>query len=748
MTPLPPDRWPEIERLFAATAGATPDEAEARLAGADPAVAAEVRALLDADRAADDAPPLSTLLEEIGFAPEAPADDLAPGTRVGAWIVEDEIGAGGMGVVYRASRADGLPQRPVALKVVRRGMDSAAVVRRFAQERAVLAGLDHPGIARVVDGGTAPDGRPFFAMDLVDGEPITRWADRRQLGVDERLRLFLQVCDAVAHAHRRLVVHRDLKPSNVFVADTDAGPRVSLLDFGVARLLDDTGSGVDGGALTRTGDARPLTPAYAAPEQLAGGAVTTATDVYALGVLLSELLAGFRPRASADRWAALSRSVRDTGATGATGADVAAARGTTPERLRLRLRGDLDAIASKALRPEPEARYATVDALADDLRRHLDGLPVAARDGSARYVAGRFVRRHRWTVAAAAVAALVLIAVTTLVTVQNRRITRERDRAERIASVLESLFLDVDPGGPRGAATDLRGVLDAGAARVEALDDAPEAQAHLLDVVARVYRALADYDRALPLHRAAVATATRAHGADAPETLLARHHLAYLLAQMGRTDEAERTYRAVLAVRRRSGDPDGLVESLSDLSDLRLGLGDTQGAAALAREGLAVLRRHPDAGPPDLEGPLSRAGFLATLARADEAAGRLDAAERGLRESAAIYARERSADHTYTAAAEASLAAFLARRGQAAEADRLLRHAVDVQTAAWGPDHPWTTATLSARAEARARAGDARTARALLADVRARVAADSARSADLDRRTRLVDSLLAGRGVR
>ena len=785
MTPLPPDRWPEIERLFALAVGRPVAEADTLLGSAEPAVAAEVRAMLDADRAADrdeagllDAPPsrlLATLfsradLRAYGTGDGEPAGDLTPGTRVGPWAIEDEIGWGGMGVVYRARRADGLHREAVALKVVKRGMDSAAVVRRFAQERALLAGLDHPGIARLIDGGTAPDGRPYFALELVDGEPITSAADRRRLSVEDRVRLFLQVCEAVAHAHRRLVVHRDLKPSNVLVTSGDtvgdaAGGRVKLLDFGVARLLDGASDGSAGGeGWTVTGDGfRPMTPEYAAPEQLDGGPVTTATDVYALGVLLYELLAGHRPHQAAGRPpAALAEAIRGapperpSAAAGQTRArrsagaetrtvapaDIAAARATTPGRLRERLRGDLDAVVLRALRPEPEARFATVDALADDLRRHLAGRPVAARAGTARYVAGRFVRRNRWSVGVGALFVLFLAGALAVVAAQNRRAARERDRAEEIAALLESLFLDIDPGNPNGAPSTLRDVLDLGAARVEALDDSPDVQAHLLDVLARVYRAHADYDRALPLHLAAVRAAEEAHGPDAPQTLLARHHLAYLLEQMGRGGEAERIYRDVLAARRLSGDPDGLVESYSDLAALVLDAGRSAEAARLARAGLAVLDRHPDAGPPDLEGPLSRASFLYVLARTDEAHGRLGAAERGLRETVAIYTRARGPEHTYTAAAETSLGGLVARRGRHAAADSLLRHAVAVQTHTWGPAHPWTTGALTARAEARARAGDRDAARRLLAEARVRIGADSARLAALDRRERRIAELI------
>ena len=317
-----------------------------------------------------------------------------------------------MGAVYRAHRVDGAYERQVALKMLRPGVPGAAVLRRFLAERDVLARLEHVGIGRLYDAGVDAEGRPFLAMELVRGRPITAWAESAP--VEDRLAVFVQVCDAVAFAHRNLVVHRDLKPSNLLVTEEGGRPRAVVLDFGIAKLLD-----APDADLTRA-DGGPLTPAYAAPEQFRGGAVTTATDVYALGVVLYEVLAERRPdaatRAAPDRLdgAMATRPARPS------------AVAAEPERAR-RLRGDLDTIVLKAMAPEPDRRYPTASALADDLRRHLAGEPVAARPPTARYRLGRFVHRHRTGVGVAAAALLLLAAVVGAYTL---RLRAERDRAE------------------------------------------------------------------------------------------------------------------------------------------------------------------------------------------------------------------------------------------------------------------------------------------------------------------------------
>jgi serine/threonine-protein kinase len=387
----------------------------------DPELEARLLRLLDAhDR--DVGPldePLATLLASLPAAdgtararrsgvpgedpPDAASDGLAPGTRVGSYEVVREIARGGMGTVYLAERADGAFEQQVALKVIHRAPGDLGSRERFLAERHILARLRHPNIARILDGGVTDGGRPYFAMEYVVGTPITTYCDDSSLDVDARLDLILQVCEAVAHAHGQHVVHRDLKPSNILVAEDDRGiPRAVLLDFGIAKLLDPLPGAQ---ALTRPG-LPLLTPEYAVPEQLRGDPITPATDVYALGLVLYELLAGRRAYELTDgSTLELTRVVCDE-----EPAPPSATSVTAPKRLRRRLRGDLDAICLTALEKEPTRRYASAEALADDIRRHRDGLPIHARRPTAGYRALRFAARHR------AGAAIALVAVATSAT--------------------------------------------------------------------------------------------------------------------------------------------------------------------------------------------------------------------------------------------------------------------------------------------------------------------------------------------
>ncbi|HJS90902.1 MAG TPA: serine/threonine-protein kinase, partial [Steroidobacteraceae bacterium] len=355
---------------------------------------------------------------------EAPRMSAGP-LRLGAWRLIRRIGSGGMGEVFEARRADGGFEQRAAVKLLQVG--AVGLHERFHAERRILARLEHPGIARLLDGGVAEDGRPWMAMEFVEGTAITAHCREVQASLGERLRLFQQICEAVAYAHRNLIVHRDLKPANILV---DGERRVRLLDFGIAKLLDDEAAAI------RTA-AAPLTPAYAAPEQLRGGAVTTATDVYALGLLLFELLAGCRP------WAQDHSPVADTlrailEKPAPAASTVAAANPDAPLPARV-LRGDLDAILAKALREEPAQRYATVDALKLDIERVQRGEAVAAREGARLYRLAHFVRRNRWALTAAA-AVFVSLAIGLGATAwQAHRASIQRDIARRDLAREEAL---------------------------------------------------------------------------------------------------------------------------------------------------------------------------------------------------------------------------------------------------------------------------------------------------------------------
>ncbi|MEM1206200.1 MAG: serine/threonine-protein kinase [Acidobacteriota bacterium] len=441
---------------------------EAQSAAVEPAVLAEARALLDADRRA------GRFLEVSAAAPwlEGWDDDepeIAPGTHIGPYRLERSLGRGGMGQVLLGIRdGDGFQQR-VAIKVAG-GVPSEEALARFRRERRILSDLDHPHIARLIDGGTTDAGRPYLVMEVVRGRPIDQACTGRS--VEERLQILRRVLSGVAYAHRRLVLHLDLKPDNILV-DDEGNPK--LLDFGIAKILE------GGDTRTRTVDPRPLTPDYASPEQLRGETLTTASDVYSLGRLLHRVLAG-----------RLDHEPPTSGPTPPS-------RFASDPDLRRRLRGDLDAIIAKALAPHPEDRYGTVEALDADLGRHLEGRPISARPATLPYRFGRFLRRHRpvaGLVAAIFAAALAAIAA---VSYQAQRIDDERRRADRlradaedVASFLVDLFNQLEPGDLDGATLTVPQLLDRGTSALDHADPRPEVRARLLETLGSAYRAWGD----------------------------------------------------------------------------------------------------------------------------------------------------------------------------------------------------------------------------------------------------------------
>jgi serine/threonine-protein kinase len=462
-----------VMRLLAAT-----ENAEGRFE-TPPSVPAEILSELASER---------TTGSEGAADGDQDRDQLSPGDRVGAYRVESLLGRGGMGSVYLARRADGAFDQSVALKVVKRGVDTDEVRARFQQEREILARLQHPAIAALLHGGVTESGLPYFAMEVARGEPIDRWCDAQKLGLADRIRLFIRVCEAVAYAHRSLVVHRDLKPSNILVLP-DGQPK--LLDFGIAKLLEDDGDM----ALTSLVGPR-VTPDYAAPEQIAGEPTTTATDVYSLGVILYELVAGARPyRATGDPGDAVRLR-----AGGVVSPPSRAASGPRAAELR----GDLDAIVMKAMRVEPDRRYTSASALAEDLDRFLKGLPVEARPDSTRYRVGKFVRRHRVPVGLGAAAVVALVAGTVSTTLMARAADRERERreveAERATAARDfvvDLFAGLDPDQLDGRTTFSRDeLIELGIRNLDDLGDQPGLRAGIMNALGRLSLNLGDRETA------------------------------------------------------------------------------------------------------------------------------------------------------------------------------------------------------------------------------------------------------------
>ena len=426
--PVPADRWTQIEAIFLEGADLPVGERAAFLdarCGGDAQLREEVLSLLRFDGVEE--PHVMDAIH-AGVA-SALGENPAAGQLLGPYRIEREIGRGGMSVVYLASRADGEFQKQVAVKLIKRGMDTAAVVERLRRERRILAALEHPSIARLLDGGTTEDGRPWIAMEYVEGLPIDRYAEESGLPIEERCRLMAKVCDAVAYAHRNLVVHRDLKPSNILVT-ADGNPK--LLDFGIAKLLGDEAEEND--ALTR-GPGAALTPEYASPEQIQKGTVTTASDVYSLGVVLYELLCGQRPYGVAGMgWAEIERVICGTEPRKPSTLE------NLPGRLRRQLAGDLDNIVLMALRKDAARRYGLAEQLGDDLRRHLAGMPVRARRDTLGYRAGKFLGRHRAAAAAGVVAAAAL---STATVIAWRQAAAARERFEELRGFARTVLVDV-----------------------------------------------------------------------------------------------------------------------------------------------------------------------------------------------------------------------------------------------------------------------------------------------------------------
>ncbi len=626
-----------------------------------------------------------------GRFPSLLEDGVAPldrwiGRQLGPYRIVRELGHGGMGAVFLGERCDGQFEQRVALKVARLGLAGDEALRRFLAERRILAGLEHPQIARLLDGGVTPEGLPFFAMEYVDGVPIGDYCDERHLSLPQRIELFLGVCAAVDHAHHRLVVHRDLKPSNIFVT---AGGDVKLLDFGIAKLL-----GADDES-TRTLERR-LTPAYAAPEQIRGEPVTTATDVWALGVVLYELLVGRRPFSG--------RGVPEEGALAAVAEEparpstaVATAEPGAPSRRRRRraLRGDLDTILLTALREEPDRRYSSAAALGEDLRRHLAFLPIRARPDGFRYRAGKFAARHRWTLAIAATLLLALVAALGAALHQARAKAREARASQEVTSFLVRLFEGSDPTLARGASLTAQELLDEGVDRLRSdLAAEPEVRARLLHAMVASYVALGLYERALPLAREELQLRRQTFPARSAEVADSMDQLGELFRLEADFAGADPLLRGALAARRASLDPDdpAVIQSLGHLGRLFEDEGEFARAEGPFREALAASERRFGASSPE------SAGRLDDFATNQSDLGRESKAIELLRQALAIRERALGPEALGVAGSLHNLGLQLDGAGIYREAASVLERALAIRRKVLGPAHPLVGATQTALA--------------------------------------------------
>lgn len=708
---MTPDRWQEVKAVLDGVLERHPSERTTFLelvCGRDRALREEVESLLAIEQET------SGFLAAPVFGPfRDQADILKEGERLGAYRVLRKIGHGGMGSVYLAVRADDAYEKRVAIKVL--GLGTAEEIgRRFRAERQILANLDHPNIAKLLDGGADENGRPYLVMEYVEGRPIDEHCADGALPLRERLELFQKVCAAVHFAHQNLVVHRDLKPANILVSP-DGDPK--LLDFGIAKLLD---PGRHDPTFTEIG-LRPMTLEYASPEQVAGETITTASDVYSLGVLLYRLLTGRSPYEEAQGRQALERAVREI--------DPPWPSEVVKEREEARrLAGDLDTIVLRSLSKDSERRYASAEQLAADVRRHLDGLPVLARPDTVRYRTGKFVRRHRLGVSSAAAVLLIILSFGIAMTFlyrkaveERRRSEAERERAEEVSEFLESLFAINDPGLSRGETITAREVLDRGAEQIiQDLETQPEVRAELMDTMGRAYRSLGLYtpardllERSLslrrahldrddpriaeslhalavllrqtgddgaaePLVRAAVEIQVRFYGEEHAETLRGLNNLASLLEARGELGPAEDLYRRVLHLKRQTlGDEhEDVARGLNNLATLLYSKGDLAAAEPLYREALTIRRKiygrrpHPEV-----------AANLNNLAALLGDRGDAERAERLYREALEMRRELYPEPHLDIARNCSNLASLLRDRGDLAAAETLYREALSVADA-------------------------------------------------------------------
>jgi serine/threonine protein kinase/tetratricopeptide (TPR) repeat protein len=684
-----PERWQQIKVVLEGALDRQEAERTAFLDIAcegDDELRREVESLLASE------PELGDFIETPVFRIRPEEDvPLAAGQRIGAYRVVRELGRGGMGSVYLAERADEVFEKQVALKLVRRGMDTEEIVRRFRSERQILAHLDHPNIAKLFDGGTTEDGRPYFIMEYVEGQPIDEYCDERKLPTRERLELFRQVCSAVHFAHQNLIVHRDLKPGNILVT---AGGVPKLLDFGIAKLLDPDQALF---ALTRV-DLRLMTPEYASPEQVRGETITTASDIYSLGVLLYVLLTGHRPypRATQDPQS-LAKAIceteplRPSSAVGRV-AEVRRPDGTVVELkpesvsrvrdgeerlLRRRLAGDLDNIVLMAMRKDPQRRYASVAQLSNDIERHLQGLPVVARKDTLGYRTRKFVGRHKLGVTAAAIVLLLIVGFSITVTVLWQRAVREQQRAQVVSGFLEELFSIPNPSESRGESITAREVLDRGVEKIDrGLETQPELRADVMSTMGRVYRSLGLNSSAKKLLENSLELHQRALRRDDPLVTNDLHNLASVLREMGKNAEAEPLVRKALRLQRQRGDTQNIdyAKGLTNLGSLLEDRGELDQAEVFYRQSLAIKRRLPQVDNDDIATSLNNLGMLYAT-RGDYAA-----AEPNYRESLKLRLKI-AGDLPDPAVAESlgNIASLLQDRGDLAGAETYHRQALEMR---------------------------------------------------------------------
>ncbi|MBB6096019.1 serine/threonine protein kinase [Povalibacter uvarum] len=717
------ERWDRLQHLFETAIALPPGEWPAfveREVPDDPELRTELLELLKYDPGDHTSPLTHALGAALNITSRDRRRQLV-GKVVANYRLKQVIGHGGTGTVYLGERADRQYSAQVAIKIV----DGAAVYdtlgQRVRAERQILASLNHPNIARLLDAGEIDDGRPYLVMEYVHGQPLDRFCDDPKVRLDlrGRLELFIQICAAVQYAHQNLVVHRDLKPANILVT---AGGDPKLLDFGVAKLLD-AGSAGATLALTRLSD-RLLTPEYASPEQILGRTVTTSSDVYGLGVVLYELLTGLRPYVVPAQATQLQleglicvsdplrpssavRRVIDAGDSAAQSSlvDIANCRHLTPERLAHRLEGDLDAIVMRALRKEPNSRYGSVEQFAEDIRRFLNNEPVQARQGNWIYYSQRFARRNSLAVAAASVFILFLATFGIVMSVQRQHIAEERDRAtaeseraERVSDFMLRVFTAADPFENNGEVLTASQLLDRAAGTIQSeLNEQPEVRARLLEAIGRAYRRQSQPERAVTFLQESLRVRRQAGVAETAQTGQLFTELAIALRNAGRFAESDRAFQDALRIAQQSGSENPLVQSrlLVDLGRLEMFRSNVDAAQKHFSDALRITRqalgpRNQDVGEILLE-------MANILSWRDD----LDGAEAAAREALSIYRELVHPQHPDSVMASIRLAGVLLLKGQTTEAGTLYEGAINMQRVLYGPNSSQVADSLDSLAQVR-----------------------------------------------
>jgi len=722
-----PDRWEKIQSLFEKALELESSERESYLKSAcddDKELFDEVISLLHADEK-----------QHSIFAGSA-ADYIAvddanlDGKIFGNYRAVKQIGSGGMGSVYLAERADGVFEQKVALKIVKPGMNSHEIITRFEEERQILARLQHPNIARLLDGGISELGLPYFTMEYVEGKPITAFCDEKNLTIEQRLELFKKVCEAVLYAHQNLVIHRDIKPNNILVQEDGT---VKLLDFGIAKVFEEE---EEEKFVTRTG-MRVMTPEYASPEQVRGEPVSTATDIYSLGLILYQLLTGCPPyevtstsALEMERIICLTEPQKPStmitkifssapdSKQKASPDFISRKRKTTIPKLKKRISGDLDNICLMAIRKEPERRYSSIAQFITDIDSHLNELPVSARKSTAGYRTKKFIQRHKVGVVVATISVILIAIVTTFYTIQ---LAEERDRAQleaekskKVSEFLAGIFEVSDPEQSKGESITARELLDNGVKRIESeLSDQPEVLANMLGVTGNVYKSLGLYDNALVLLQRAYSINDSLLGNNSPETAKSINDLANLNFAMGDYESAIKKFKEAIEQRKNIYGEESLeaAESMNDLAMVLREEGDYDQSEKLLSASLAIRNKLLSSESMEV------AQSLNNLALLKEDMGEFEKAKKLLEE--ALQKKEKIYGKIHPSVTETmgNLAFLLQQMGEYEEASKLFNETVEIDKKLFGDLHPVVSTDLYNLASNTALMGDLNAAEKLYEEV-------------------------------